>query len=221
MLVEGGETTLETASLMYRQNVSPLLVRPVELPAPELTTESQQRCRVLVTAGIRALSAEVRARILAHAEAGSTVVTDAHGDDAWWKSDSCKLERDFEDRQFYVLGRGRVVAYTDEIQDPGDFALDVLDLAGKERALRLWDNGAVIALATAGPAGGPAKAVLSAVNYGHPIDWGLMAQIHGHYTEATLLRPEAKPLKLRVARRGPASEVVLPELGLLAAVVFT
>lgn len=220
MLVEGGETTLETASLMYRQNASPRLVSLAKLPAPELKTDSPERCRVLVTAGIRAPSADVRARILAHAAAGCTVVTDAHGEDAWWRSDSCKLERDFEDRQFYALGHGRVVAYKDEIQDPGDFALDVLDLAGKERALRLWDNGAVIALATAGPAGGPAKAVLCAVNYGHPINGGLMAQIHGPYAEATLLRPEAKPLKLRVARRGPNSEVVLPQLGLLAAVVF-
>lgn len=220
MLVEGGETTPEIASLMYRQNVSPLLVRPAALPAPELTTDSPQRCRVLVTTGIRAPSAEVRARILAHAEAGSTVVTDAHGEDAWWKRDSCKLARDFEDRQFYALGRGRVVAYKDDIQDPGDFALDVLDLAGKERSVRLWDNGAVIALAMAGPAGGQAKAALCAVNYGHPIDWGLMAQIHGHYPEATLLRPEAEPLKLRVARRGPSSEVVLPRIGLLAVVVF-
>lgn len=220
MLVEGGETTPELASLMYRQNVSPRLARVADLNAPDSIAGANECCRVLVTAGIQPPREELRARMVAYAVSGATVVTDAYGKDAWWRQSPCKLTRAFEDREFYTFGRGRVVAYKGEIQDPGDFALDVLDLAGQERALRLWDNGAVIALAMAGPAGGPAKAVLCAVNYGHPIDWGLLAQLHGHYTEATLLRPEAKPLKLRVARRGPSSEVVLPRLGLLAVVVF-
>jgi hypothetical protein len=159
--------------------------------------------------------------MLAHAQAGATVVTDAYGEGAWWRGASCKLARAFEDREFYTLGRGRVVAYKDEIQDPGDFALDVLDLAGRERAARVWDYGATIALATSAPAGGPGKAILSVVNYGHPARRDLMAQIHGQFNEATLLRPEAKEASLRVARRGPNTEVVLPDLNLLAAIVFT
>jgi hypothetical protein len=215
MLVESGGTTQEIASLMYRQNASPRLVRAEDLMAPD-----PHRCRVLVTAGIRPPGAEVRARILAHAEAGASVVTDAYGKDAWWRGSPCKLARAFEDREFHTLGRGRLVAYKEEIQDPGEFAFDVLDLAGQDRALRLWDDGAIIALATAAPTGGPAQAVLCAVNYGHPIRRELLAQIHGHYPEATLLRPEAKALKLRVARRGPNSEVALPAMNLLAAVVF-
>lgn len=216
MLVESGEATAEIASLMYRQNTSPRLVR-----SDVLTAEGLRNCRVLVTTGIRPPSAELRARMLAHAEAGATVVTDAYGEGAWWRGASCKLARAFDDREFYTLGRGRVVAYKEEIQDPGDFALDVLDLAGRERAARLWDYGATIALATSAPAGGPGKAVFSVVNYGHPARRDLMAQIHGQFNEATLLRPEAKEASLRVARRGPNTEVVLPDLNLLAAIVFT
>ena len=215
MLVESGETTAELASLMYRQNASPRLVRPVDLTAPD-----PQSCRVLVTAGIRPPSAEVRARILAHAEAGATVVTDAYGEKAWWSGSPCKLARAFEDREFYTLGGGRLVAYKESIQDPGDFAFDMIDLAGPERAMRLWDYGTVIALATSAPGGGPAKAVLCAVNYGHPFPWDLVAQINGQFSEATLLRPDGKPLALKVARRGPNSEVVLPALKLLAVVAF-
>jgi len=216
MLVESGETTAELASLMYRQNASPRLVRAADLAAP-----NPQSCRVLVTAGIRPPSVEVRARILAHAEAGACVVTDAYGENAWWRGSACKLARAFEDREFYTLGSGRLVAYKEAIQDPGDFAFDVIDLAGRERPLRLWDYGTVIALATPAPAGGMAKAVLCAVNYGHPFPWDLVAQINGQFSEAKLLRPDGKPLTLKVARRGSNSEVVLPTLNLLAVVVFT
>jgi len=215
MLVESGETTEEIASLMYRQNASPRLVR-----SADLTAEGLRRCRVLVTAGIRPPGTELRARILAHAEAGATVVTDAYGKDAWWRAGACKLARAFEDREFYTLGRGRLVVYKEEIQDPGDFALDVLDLAGPERAMRTWDYGAVIGLATSAPAGGPGKAVLGVVNYGHPMRYDLIAQIYGHFSEATLLRPDARELKLKLAQRGPNTEVVLPTLNLLAAIVF-
>lgn len=221
MLVESGESTLEIASLMYRQNASPRLVRPADLAAPNLIGVAPHSCRVLVTTGIRPPEATMRARMLAHAESGATVVTDAFADSAWWRGSSCTLERTFEDREFFTLGRGHLVAYKEEIQDPGEFALDMLDLAGKQRAVRLWDNGAVVALATSAPPGGTASAVLCAVNYGHPIRREVMAQIHGQFREATLLRPEAKPLKLRVAQRGSCSEVLLPPMNLLAAVVFT
>jgi hypothetical protein len=221
MLVESGETTPELASLMYRENASPRLVRPVDLAAPDSAGNASQCCRVLVAAGIQPPSAAVRTQILAHAEAGATVVTDAYGENAWWKGSPYKLSRAFEDREFYTLGRGSLVAYKEAIQDPGDFALDVIDLAGKDRPLRMWDHGTAIALATPAPGGGRARAVLSAVNYGHPMRWEILAQIHGHFSEATLLRPDAKPLTLKVSRRGPNSEVALPALNLLAAVVFT
>ena len=66
MLVESGETTPEIASLMYRQNTSPLLLRVADLAAPDVTGLALQHCRVLVTVGIQPPTAEVRARILAH-----------------------------------------------------------------------------------------------------------------------------------------------------------
>jgi len=72
LLVERGDTTAELANLMYRQNASPRLVNAANPPAPD-----PLHCAVLVAAGIRSPSASVADRILAHAEAGATVVTDA------------------------------------------------------------------------------------------------------------------------------------------------
>jgi hypothetical protein len=213
LLVESGDTTAELANLLYRQNASPRLVNAADPPAPD-----PQHCAVLVAAGIRAPNAAVADRILAHAEAGATVVTDAAGDDAWWRRKGWKPERAFEDRTFYKAGRGRLVVYAQQIQDPGDFAFDVIDLAGPNRPVRLWDNGAVIALTSSS---GNDKDVLRAVNYGPPFrSTEILAQIPGHYSSAQLLRPEAPPLPLKVALRGPDTEVAIPALKLLAVIAF-
>lgn len=213
LLVERGDTTAELANLMYRQNASPRLVSASNPPAPD-----PQHCTVLVAAGIRSPNAAMADRILAHAEAGATVVTDAAGDDAWWRHKGWKPERTFEDRTFFKAGRGRLVAYAEKIQDPGDFAFDVIDLAGPNRPVRLWDNGAVIALTSSNEGG---KDVLRAVNYGPPFrSTHILAQIPGHFSSAQLLRPEAPPLSLRVALRGPNTEVAIPALNLLAVIAF-
>lgn len=217
VLVESGETTAEIANLMYRQGASPFLARAAEPPLPD-----SERRPVLVAAGIRPPSAAARARILGHAEAGATVVTDTPADGAWWRPSGLKPARSYEDREVYDLGRGRVVAYKEEIADPGDFALDVLDLAGKQRAVRSWGYSAVIATGTLAPRSGPVrgKAALHLVNYGPRVRAETLAQIHGWFPEATLLRPGAEPLALRVARRGPNSEVAVSGLDRLAVVVF-
>jgi hypothetical protein len=212
-LVENGDTTAELASLMYRQNASPRLVDAAHPPEPD-----PQHCAVLVAAGIRPPNAAVAERILAHAEAGATVVTDAAGEDAWWHKQGWRPERIFEDRTFYRAGRGRLVHYSQAIQDPGDFAFDVIDLAGPSRPVRLWDNGAVIALSSRKSGG---EAVLRAVNYGPPFrSIKLLAQIPGHFSSARLLRPEAPPVSLRVASRGPNTEVALPAMNLVSVVLF-
>ena len=213
LLVERGDTTAELANLMYRQNASPRLVNAANPPAPD-----PLHCAVLVAAGIRSPSASVADRILAHAEAGATVVTDVAGDDAWWRYKGWKSERAFEDRTFFKAGRGRLVAYAQKIQDPGDFAFDVIDLAGINRPVRLWDNGAVIALTASNEDG---KDVLRAVNYGPPFrSTEILAQVPGHFSSAHLLRPEAPPLSLKVALRGPNTEVAIPALNLLAVIAF-
>jgi hypothetical protein len=147
---------------------------------------------------------------LAHAQAGASVVV--NGD--WWQNSSLTKVRSQEDRDFYRLGRGQVVAYQKGIDDPSEFALDVIDiLTHPRRAVRLWNAPAVIALATG-------QGLLHCVNYGSPAGWDIQARILGTFTKATLVRPEAPSLPLKAVRRGATTEVTIPELRRLGVVVF-
>ena len=111
----------------------------------------------------------------------------------------------------------------DPVTDPGEFALDLVDMIGqKRRAARLWNCDAGVALATLAPKTGAVtgKAALHIINYGQPVDFPVLARIQGNFTRATVVRPEAAPLSVRVARRGSASEVAIPQLGRVGTVVF-
>ena len=82
--------------------------------------------RALVAVDLKPPRRAVRNRILAHAEAGAAVVV--NGD--WWQNKRLKKVKSQEDRDFFQLGRGQVVAYRETIDDPGEFALDVIDSSG-------------------------------------------------------------------------------------------
>jgi hypothetical protein len=218
-LVDEHEATPELARLLHRNNVSPRLVNAANPPAPD-----PSRIRVLVAAGIQQPGANVGSRILAHASAGATVVVDAAREHAWWGAVALRPLRTDEDRRIYALDSGQLVAYNDPIADPGQFALDIIDLAShKQRALRLWDTPAAVALATSGPDAGPlrARAVVAIVNYGSPVADEVLAHVHGAFSRATLMRPESPPASLKVAQRGSVTEVFLLELRRVAAVLFT
>ncbi|HWB96128.1 MAG TPA: hypothetical protein VG672_05485 [Bryobacteraceae bacterium] len=205
LLVEEGETTAEIANLMYRQNTCPALVRADQPPPPD-----PQHRLALVAVDLKPPAVPVRNRILAHAEAGASVVV--NGD--WWQNNRLKKIKSQEDRDYYQLGRGQVIAYHDTISDPSEFALDVIDIVTHaRRAVRLWNAYTVIALATG-------KGLMHCVNYGSPIDQEIQARIQGSYSKATLLRPDAPPRELKASQRGTTTEVMIPELRRLGVVVF-
>jgi hypothetical protein len=161
----------------------------------------------------------IRARILAHAEGGSSVVLAGR---SWWSELLAKPARSEADRDYHALGRGQVIAYRKPVADPSEFALDVIDIVTHmRRALRIWNAPAAIALATDAPPG-KGKALLHVINYGSPIDSEseVQARIQGHFTKATLWRPEAPPLPLKPARRGSTTEIFIQELTRLGVVVF-
>ncbi|MBI1895229.1 MAG: hypothetical protein HYS04_01640 [Acidobacteria bacterium] len=215
VLVEPGAATAEIANLMYRRNASPLLAPASDPPPPH-----PAGVLALIAANLKAPSAASARRILAHAEAGSTVVVAAPPSQPWWKTPALKQLRSEPDREFFALGKGRVVAYRRPIADPSEFALDVIDiLTHKRRPVRLWNAPSVIALATASPV--PRELLLHLVNYGSPIDNDVQARVQGHFTKARLLRPEASPLPLQTARRGTTTEVFVPELRRLGVVAFS
>jgi hypothetical protein len=214
MLVEGGEETAELANLAYRQNACPCLAPAQNPPPPD-----PARRLAIVAANLHAPATPVRVRILAHAEAGASVVTAAPADQNWWRDPRLKPVKSQEDRDFFALGKGQVVAYKDAIVDPSEFALDIIDIVThRRRAVRLWNALTVIALATSSNPATEAHVV--AVNYGQPIQRDIQVRVQGIYKKARLLCPGKQPLDLKTAKRGSTTEVFLPELGKLGVVVF-
>jgi hypothetical protein len=217
VLVEPDAGLAEINNLLYRHNASPALASAANPPAPE-----PLRRLVLVAVSIHPPGAGIRRRILSHAEAGTSLIVDAPGENAWWRDPHLKLVRHQEDRDFYSLGRGQVVAYREPISDPSEFAFDLIDIVTqKRRAARLWNAPTVIALATSCPQGANrGRALLHLINYGSELSGDVLAAIQGGYSRASLLRPEAAALSLPTARRGTTTEVVIPELRRLGVVVF-
>jgi len=216
VLVEADEGLAEIINLLYRQNVSPALASVDDPPAPD-----PLRRLALVAVSIHP-PLEIGRRILSHAEAGTSVVVDAPGENAWWRDPQLKLLRSQEDRDFYSLGRGQVVAYRQPISDPSEFPFDMIDIVTqKRRAARLWNAPTVIALATSCPPGANrGRALLHLINYGSRLEEEVLAAIQGSYSRASLLRPEAAPLSLPAAKRGTTTEVRIPELGRVGVVVL-
>lgn len=214
-LVEPGAATAEIANLLYRRNVSPALLPVTAPPEPD-----PQKRLALVAVNLKPPAPELVKRIFAHAEAGATVISAALPAQQWWKVAGLKPLRSEPDREYFSLGKGQLVAYKRPITDPSEFALDVIDIIGhKERAVRHWNAPAVIALATAAPQ--PGERLLHLINYGSSIDIDLQARVQGHFTKATLLRPDGPARTLTPAKRGTATEVQAPELKRLGVVIFS
>ncbi len=218
LLVDASDTSIEIANLCYRFNVSPALAAADNPPVPD-----PRNRLVLVAAGIAAPKGDARRRILAHALAGATVVVEGLEANAWWRTAGMQPRHTDPDREFFAAGRGQVVAYKEPVTDPGEFALDLIDIISqKRRAARLWNCDAGVALATLAPRAGEVtgQAALHIINYGQPVDFPVLARIQGAFTRATVVRPEAAPLAVKVARRGSGSEVAVPRLERVATVVF-
>ncbi len=208
VLVEGKDESQELANLAFRQSVSPALVAAENPPAPD-----PAQCRELVAVGIATPNADARRKILANAQAGTIVVVDASGDQAWWRAPGLKPLKSDEERNYYSLGKGQVVAYKEPVLDPSDMALDMIDYVKQSgRATRVFNCNAAVAMA--------GQSVLYLVNYGRPQDLPVLARIQGSFTKATLLQPGSAPTTVKVSKRGTSSEATLPKLDRMAAVVF-
>ena len=196
-LVEPGYPTSEIANLLYRRGASPALAAQVPAPDPN-------RIQILIAAGLKAVPASV----YAHAAAGAIVVTDSAPPKGW------KTIKEDTDRTIFAHGKGKVAAYHKRIQDPSEFALDCIDLlTHRRRAARLWNAPAAIPLATAG-------GLLHIIQYGGPITNEIQARVQGNYKSATLIRPEAPPIQLKIFHRATTTEVFPPAIQRLAVVQF-
>lgn len=213
VLVEATETSFELVNLLFRRNASPQVRALADVPAP-----SPQR-PVIVAAGLGNVPAAIAARILAHADAGAAVMTDDAGPKAWWRTVGARPVKSQEDRDFYRRGKGMIVAYKAPVADPSEFALDVIDqVTHPRRAVRMWNAGAVIGVATEGRR--PGEAILHAINYGSPIDDDVQTRVFGNYGKATFVAPGEKTVSLQVFKRGLTTEVMIPRITRLATVIF-
>jgi hypothetical protein len=196
-LAEPGYATAEIANLLFRRGASPALSATVPAPDPA-------RIQVLIAAGLKAVPNSV----YDHAAAGAIVVIDSAPSKAW------KAVKKDTDRTIFSHGKGQIVAYHKRIQDPSEFALDCIDLlTHRRRAARLWNAPSAIPVATAG-------GLLHIIQYGGPVTAEIQARVQGIYKTATLLRPEAPPLPLKIFHRAGTTEVFPPAINRLAVVQF-
>lgn len=201
---DGSHETEEFANMLFRRGGSPRVVSMQNLPRPDAA-----RILVVSAAGIQ----QTPPALLDHARAGATVVIDAKPDASWKKA---KPE---QDRDFYAVGKGQVLAYREPVLDPSEYALDVIDVATyRRRAARIWNANAAIAIATEGAS--PNETLLIALNYGSPVDQEVQVRVQGHFSKAALMRPESQPVDLKIYKRGTMTEVFLPTLAVVAAVRF-
>jgi hypothetical protein len=162
----------------------------------------------------------IKARILAHAAAGASVIVAAPPENAWWKDPRMKPLQNQEDRDFFTLGKGQVVAYKDNILDPSEFALDIIDIVThRRRAVRIWNANTVIATARSASLRAGTQVVL--VNYGGAFDRDTQVRVQGVYTKARVLRPDKPEMELKAAKRGMSTEVMIPEMDKVGVVLFT
>ena len=171
----------------------------------------------MVAAGVKTPDAATRTKLLAHARAGALLVVDAQGDKAWWRDAAMKPGKEQTDRKFYTLGKGSIVAYSEEVANPSEFALDVIDLVTyRNRPVRACGAGNVVY--TASRRG--AESIATLMNYGRSKMYDVQVRIRGRYKSAVLHTPEGGPKTLEARGREAMTEVFLPEMGRMGVVVF-
>src|ERR1035441_2552806 len=67
--------------------------------------------RRVEVSGINPPSPDLGRLLLAHANAGASLVVDGADASSWWKGHGLKAARQFQDRGFYTLGAGRILVY--------------------------------------------------------------------------------------------------------------
>ena len=201
----------EIVNLLYRHNVSPAVAPTNAIPA-------YGRFRILVAVGLGPHPAAARA-VLTFARAGGKVLAVPVGPDepAWWRQAAPTRIRSEENRDFFALGQGLLIAYREPVEDPGELALDVIDAMGwRTRDLRIWGSTTVLGILHRLDGGRLSVELLS---YGGPAR-DFLLRVEGRFQRATLRRPGAPALPLRAAMRGTGTEVEISRLERVASLLL-
>jgi hypothetical protein len=204
----------EVLNMMYRRNTTPAVFPPGRLPAFQ-----PDGFRILVAAALSP-SAEIRKAALAFAAVGGHVVVAPLEDKEparWIQSGASKTGSE-EERDLYVLGKGRITAYRAPIQDPAEFALDVIDAQGwRTRDVRVMGADPVMAMLHRAAGG---KLSVELINYGAQPAEHFLLRVEGVYRKAVFSAPGAADVPLRVIRQGSGSEVEIAIVERLGVVLF-
>jgi hypothetical protein len=202
----------EILNMLYRNNLCPEVFAAARVPA--LNTS-----RLAVVAAVNATPSGPSARNLtAFAGAGGKLF--ASGEKPWWLGGGARKTRSNDEWDLYAAGQGEVFAYRSTVEDPSEFALDVIDAINRKNLdLRLWTAESVLGTLHRSPEG---KLVLALVNYGSPLDRDFLVYVRGRFRSAEYLEPgsdEARPLQL--TKRPQGVEMNLRHLSRIALIVLT
>jgi len=202
----------EILNLLFRHNVSPAVI-DADAPA------ALDGRRVLVAVGLGSHPAAARAALQFARAGGQVLVAPANENEpAWWKAPGLRKLRGEEERDVYALDGGAILVYRAPVADPGEFALDVIDVLGwRRRDLRIWGADAIIGLLHRQPGGGVSVELL---NYGGRAGEFLI-RLEGEFREAVLRQPGARPSPLRAAVRGAGTEIEMPRISRVASLLLT
>ena len=210
------EQSGEVLNMTYRWNACPVVFSAGAVPPLD-----QNRFRVVVAANIPPPAGANLKRLLGFAQGGGVLIAapGAAGDPAWWLAPGARKIRSDEDRDVYSVGKGQVIAYREPVQDPSEFALDVIDALGvRTRDLRLWNASSVIGLLHRTPG---QKLSLTLINYGSPRGFEFPVRVEGVFGKATLIAPGGDaPRQLKAVKRGTGTEITVDRLGRLALIAL-
>jgi hypothetical protein len=208
------EQSGELLNMMYRRNVTPMV-----FSARVLESWEPGDCRVLVAANIDRPGAAAARRILEFARVGGTVLAapPGAGEPEWWRNGAAKPLRADRDREVHALGKGRLIGYRENVADPSEFSLDVIDALGmSDRDLRIWAADAVMGILNRSPEG---RKSVTLVNYGSPLeDWEFLIRVEGVFRKAVLRVPESAAAELPMTRRDGGTEINVGHLRRVAVI---
>ncbi len=217
------EETGEILNLTFRKNLCPVAVSAT---APPPFSPGQFDVVVAANVPVSKAVAENLARFAAWG--GAVLAAPAGNEPApWWTTRGWRKVRSEDDRGVYAAGKGVVYGYESLILDPGAFAADVKEAAGRQSRpegglknldLRIWAAETVLgALHRLSPAA--VAAVLTA--YGTTGRRDFLMSVRGQYRRGSIRQPgspEAQPVQL-MPRNGRV-EINLTQLSRVAIVTL-
>jgi hypothetical protein len=217
------EQSGEILNLAFRRNLCPVALS-VDTPGPL----SPGRFDIVVAANVIPSPAVVKS-LIGYATAGGAILATPAGEekDNWWTTHGLKKVRAEDDRDVYSTGKGTIYAYHSAVADPGEFALDLKELAGhrsqpelgvKNFDLRIWSADSVLGVLHRVS---PTSVALVLTAYGNLRRGDFLVGVRGKYRKASLRQAGGTgPVAIHLMPRAGRVEINLTEMSRIAIVLL-